>query len=485
MDKDGRPTHRVILTRLVWAGIVLGVIYWILGTITDVLTSDFSSIWARLLDACLFILFGLYAHLMITERNRVEEETRQQADALAALHETALDLATQRGLPDLLKAIVARAVGLLEAEGGGIYLYRPASDDLELAFTHNLYPELTGAVLQRGEGLAGNVLESRRPQTVDNYLLWEGRAKLFEKAALPAGVAVPIFWADQPLGVLYLADHLPRTFSPDDTALLERFAPLAAAALQNARLYEDLEQQMGRLQDTQARLLQSARLAAVGELAAGVAHELNNPLTSILGYSELTLAETSPDNPSRQDLQTIADEAQRARDIVQNLLSFARQTTSEGQPANLNRIVQETLAVMRHLLEKSGTAVEEEYAENMPPMVADEKQLKQVFLNLVTNALQAMPQGGTLSVRTIRVGLEVAVSITDTGVGIPEETKKRVFDPFFTTQPSQVGLGLSVSLGIVQEHGGRITVESQKGQGSTFTVWLPVRSPQEEGENDR
>jgi signal transduction histidine kinase len=473
----------VILTRLVWAGIVVGVIYWVLGTATNVISGDLSSMWARLLDACLFILFGLYAHMTIRERRRVEEELRRQAGALAALQETALDLATQRGLPDLLRAIVARAVALVRTKGGGLYLYRPATDDLELAFTHGLDPDFTGAVLRRSEGLAGKVLDSRQPQAVDDYHVWEGRAERFAQAGLPSSVAVPIFWGDLPLGILYLADDIPRTFSPDDVDLLERFAPLAAAALQNARLYSDLQEQMEQLHAAQTQLLQSARLAAVGELAAGVAHELNNPLTSILGYAELALSEASADNPCRKDVQTIASEAQRARDIVSNLLSFSRQTAPEMRPADINRVLQETLAVIRYRLEKRGVHVEEQYATGIAPLLLDERQMKQVFLNLITNAIQVMPQGGTLSVQTAHVGPGVTISIADTGVGIPTEIQERIFDPFFTTQPSATGLGLSVSLGIVQEHGGRITVDSQEGRGSTFTVWLPIRPP-EEGENN-
>lgn len=582
--------------------------------------------------------------LEITERVRAEEEVRYQAGTLAALHETALELATYQAQPDLLEAIVARAVELLEAKGGGIYLYRPASDDLEYAFTYKTVPDTIGTVLKRGEGLSGKVLERGHSLAVDNYSQWEGRSPQFEAYGLTASVAVPIRWGEHILGVLAVDADVPRTFTPQDVALLERFTPLAAAALENtrlfaaererrqiaetlqqaatilsstlelkevldlileqlqqvipydsasvqqlhdealrivaghgfeqrqkitgltftldpkfpnhrvietqapvaigdvrqhypvfqdeahqygsghirswlgipllikdrilgmialdrttlhpftaeeaqlaqafahqaaiaienARLYSDLQEQMDELTSTQAQLVQSAKLAAVGELAAGVAHELNNPLTSILGFAEILQEDLEEDEVYDHNLQTIVDEARRARRIVRGLLDFARQQSPERRPADVNCILQQTLGVIRYHLEKSRIIIQEEYAPDLALVSLDEGQIKQVFLNLISNAAQAMPQGGTLSLKTAQTGPEVAVSFTDSGVGIPVEDQGRIFDPFYSTKKSGTGLGLSVSLGIVQSHGGRITVESQQGQGSTFTVWLPI-----------
>jgi len=231
---------------------------------------------------------------------------------------------------------------------------------------------------------------------------------------------------------------------------------------------------MERLKQAQTQLIQSARLAAVGELAAGVAHELNNPLTSVLGFAELLLEETVPEAPAHQDLRTIAAEARRARGIVRRLLDFARQSRPERRPADISQVLQQTLAVAWHLLETSGVTLEQTYDSAVGPFSMDAGQMQQVFLNLISNALQAMPEGGRLSIRTALAGNEVAVSVSDTGEGIPADLQERIFTPFFTTRPSGTGLGLSVSLGIVQEHGGRIGVESEPGRGSTFTVWLPL-----------
>jgi len=143
-------------------------------------------------------------------------------------------------------------------------------------------------------------------------------------------------------------------------------------------------------------------------------------------------------------------------------------------PADVNELVRQPLSLMHYQLEKSGIRIAESYADGPGPVCVDEGQIKQVFLNLIANAGQAMPAGGTLSVRTVQVDAGVSVAISDTGAGIPQENLAHMLEPFFSTKASGTGLGLAISQRLVQEHGGRITVESQEGQGSTFTVWLPL-----------
>jgi PAS domain S-box-containing protein len=183
----------------------------------------------------------------ITDRKRAEEEVRWQAKTLAALHETALDLATQRTLPDLLRAVQARAVDLMGAQAGGVYIYRPVPDDLELVFQYHLGSGAIGTLLKRGEGLPGKVLESRRPMVVVDCSRCESRAEECQEAGFSACVATPIFWGDNLLGVLTLRYDRPRTWSGTDVALLERFTPLVAAAMENARLYQEAQRRADRL----------------------------------------------------------------------------------------------------------------------------------------------------------------------------------------------------------------------------------------------
>jgi PAS domain S-box-containing protein len=199
----------------------------------------------------------------ITQRKQAEAEIRQQVETLTALHDTALDLSVQRDLTDLLRAIVTRAVHLSRARGGGIYLYRPATDDLELVISQDLASDLTGDILQRGEGLSGKVLETGRSMAVDDYAAWEGRAAQHEGSDFTACAAVPIRWGTRLLGVLSIVTDLPHTFSARDIALLERFTPMAAAAMEQARLLQEAQAQW---QQTETLRQASAAIAQTLDL---------------------------------------------------------------------------------------------------------------------------------------------------------------------------------------------------------------------------
>jgi len=236
---------------------------------------------------------------------------------------------------------------------------------------------------------------------------------------------------------------------------------------------------MVELKQTQAQLVQSAKLAAIGELAANIAHEINNPLTSVLGFASY-LAERAPaGDPMREELNLIQDEAARARDIVRDLLDFSRQREFSPQPSDINVVVEQTVAMVRRQGSFENVDLKEIYGADLPQVEVDISRIKQVFLNIINNAIYAMSGSGSLTIRTAPVGDDlVQVEFTDTGTGIAPEHLDRIFEPFFTTKPtvSGTGLGLSVSLGIVQSHGGTIDVHSEVGKGATFRVKLPVKA---------
>ena len=236
---------------------------------------------------------------------------------------------------------------------------------------------------------------------------------------------------------------------------------------------------MAELKRTQAQLIQSAKLAAIGELAANVAHEINNPLTSVLGFASYLAEQVPTGQPMREELDLIIEEATRARDIVRDLLNFSRQRDFEPELTSLNTVVEQTVSMVRRQGSLENITLREVYGESLPPVEIDISRMKQVFLNIINNAVYAMKDGGTLSIRTSAAGGTVTVEFADSGVGIPLEHLDRIFDPFFTTKPavSGTGLGLSVSLGIVQSHGGTIEVQSHPGSGAIFTIKLPARGP--------
>jgi PAS domain S-box-containing protein len=278
----------------------------------------------------------------------------------------------------------------------------------------------------------------------------------------------------------------PREVSWDELELLrparrtiERFGrPVLDAGgelLGRLEIYRDVTGQ----RMVQSKLLQTEKMAGLGQLVSGIAHELNNPLTSIIGYSQLLLGRRLT-APQEADGRLIHQEAERAARIVKNLLLFARETRPERRSVNLNEIVERTLALRNYELRVENIELSQDLAQDLPPVVADPAQLQQVLLNLLVNAEQAIRQGsgeGSIRVRTRKTPQgRVSFEILDSGPGIPQEIIPRIFDPFFSTKPSGAGtgLGLSITCGIVKEHGGEIVVQSQLGHGAKFTVELPA-----------
>ncbi len=245
----------------------------------------------------------------------------------------------------------------------------------------------------------------------------------------------------------------------------------------NRELEARVDERTRQLKEAQAQLVQAQKLAALGQLGAGVAHEINNPLAGVLGHVQLLLQTHPEGDVDHNDLRAIDEAARKASEVVHNLLRFSVQRQSAVPTlVDLNRMATETLSLTRSLLDDHQIELELALDKDKPRARADGGQLAQVLLNLVSNARTAMQKGGRLTIRTGKSGSEAFVAVIDTGRGIAPEIKDRIFEPFFTTKDewSNVGLGLSVSFRLVEEAGGRIVVETEVGVGSTFTVYLPV-----------
>ncbi len=243
-------------------------------------------------------------------------------------------------------------------------------------------------------------------------------------------------------------------------------------------LEEKVKLRTEELMAMQARAAESERLASLGRLSAGVAHEVNNPLGGILALTALTLEDCKPDDPNRENLEEVLRQTERCRDIVKGLLDFSRQSEVSMELLDLNKVLQDTLSLLARQALFLNIRIVKEWDPDLPPVLADRSQLQQVFMNILLNAVQAMDEKGTIAITTGRNSADdfVEVQIADTGCGIPPDKIDRVFDPFFTTKSSGhgTGLGLSIAYGIVTKHRGNITLESTVGKGSTFTVRLPV-----------
>jgi signal transduction histidine kinase len=225
------------------------------------------------------------------------------------------------------------------------------------------------------------------------------------------------------------------------------------------------------------QLMQTEKLSSIGLLAAGVAHEINTPLTGISSYTQMLLKDTEEDERRRDILKKIEKQTFRAAEIVGGLLSFSRLGGNEFMAVDINQIIHDSLSLLDHQFDRSRVRVASELDEALPPVYGNTGKLQQVFVNLFLNARDAMPSGGELGIQTGMDDSMVVVDVSDTGGGIPGENLNRIFDPFFTTKGigKGTGLGLAVSYGIIQEHGGGIFVESNAGKGTRFTLKLPAR----------
>ncbi len=307
-------------------------------------------------------------------------------------------------------------------------------------------------------------------------------------------LAVPLISEDEIIGFITIDNKKPDAYSSQDAELAMNFAHHAAIAVKNAMLHENLEEKIKALEEYQSRLVQSEKLAAIGKLVAGVAHELNNPLTSIMGITEMLIEEITEEETAKL-LNQLLRETERSARIVKNLLDFAREQETQKEIVDINEILEETLQSLNSELSGGNINVIKSFSKNLPKAYADPYKLQQVFTNIIINAKQALEEikhEGIITIHTkfteslykdidfIKKGLRITdkvirISINDNGPGIPGDILPRIFDPFFTTKKTGKGsgLGLSVCHGIINEHSGHIWAESKPGKGTTFYIELP------------
>jgi signal transduction histidine kinase len=243
----------------------------------------------------------------------------------------------------------------------------------------------------------------------------------------------------------------------------------------------ELQHREAALQAAQSQLIQSEKMAAFGQIGAGIAHEVKNPLAGILGCAQIALMDVPEGTPLHKNMKLIEKETQRCKTIIENLMKFARQEKTQLEPTDVNRVVEDAVAIVNHQMELNRVKLVKELAADLPMGHASGNQLQQVLMNLFVNAQQAMGgKPGQVKVTTRADGDgKLKIVVKDDGPGIPKEIQSKLFDPFFTTKPAGqgTGLGLSVSFGIVKDHGGDIVVASEPGQGATFIITLPALPP--------
>jgi len=304
---------------------------------------------------------------------------------------------------------------------------------------------------------------------------------------------VPLVFQGEARGAIYVDNKFrEREITEEDIQGLTMFASEACLAMENASLYESLEEALGKVRKTQDLLVQSEKLAALGEMAARISHEIKNPLTVIGGFAaRLARGEKGGQKdhpPTARYAEIILKEVKRLERTVQQTLYFSREMMPAPQPVDINAEIREVLAIFRDEFEEAGIEKMVELSEKVPEIHVDPDQIRQVLWNLVSNAVQAMEEGGklTLVTRPSREGEGdgVVFLVGDTGGGIPHDVVHNIFNPFFTTKPKGTGLGLPIVHAIVQNHGGAIQLDNREGEGVTFSVFLP-RNPKGKGTGGR
>jgi len=415
---------------------------------------------------------------------RLAEETQERLRHTETLLAVSQDASATLELNEILRRTTRAMVRALGADTGGAWLQSQDGARFVPIVGYHVPKKLLGALESASiKSLDPRVSDWRRVEgpVYSSNSQEDPRFKhpIAQMVPHKSVLIQPMRWKGESIGgfaIAWLKDH--HRFTSDELRLAEAIALQAAVASENSRLYEAEKQQVAELKRTQAQLIQSTKLAAIGELAANIAHEINNPLTSVLGFASYLAEQVPPGQPWREELDLIQEEAGRARDIVRDLLHFSRQREFIPQITDLNTVLEQTLAMVKRQGALESITLHEDYAPGLAPVEVDVPRIKQVFLNLINNAVYVMKdRGGSLTIRSSAGGDMVRVEVIDTGTGIAPEHMHRIFEPFFTTKPevSGTGLGLSVSLGIVESHGGVIEVQSELGKGSTFTVKLPAK----------
>lgn len=465
------------------------------------------------------------------ENARLYDEINQRLKELQSLNDIGQAITSTLDLQKTLTLITDHTTQLMNVAAASVVLRDDDAGEVWFAAASGEGSEaVIGLHMALGQGLAGWVADKGEPVIVPDVYADQRFFPDMDKSSgftTRSILCVPLQTKGHTIGAIEVMNKKSGEFNKEDLALLQALAAPAAAAIENAQLYEEQGWAIRRLAETQRQLVQSAKLAGVGELAAGIAHEINNPLTTIIGLTSLLLDTNAPSNKDEQieDLQMVNREARRARDIVRGLLNFARADTSKRQVTNLNRLIEECIFLV-YTKNISYKIELQKYLEPLPEMSLDVNQMKQVIVNLLNNAIQAMQNNGDrpaiLTVNTalvnplapvpanqppntggrkkrkrivtdtvpnttsrqssldLKAGEEneaiIICKISDTGHGIQPEHLDKIFDPFFTTKEvgQGTGLGLSISYGIMEKHGGHIAVESVWGEGATFTLTFPI-----------
>lgn len=446
---------------------------WELGLHLDTLTESEKELQVRV---------GALEDTNRTLQERLKSGHREYAalrasmDELLNLHELSEAISTSFDIEDILDQLMTLSGRVVAFDGAGVFALVDEGARLDAISLRGDGELLKARVRTQWEdGIVDWVLREGRPIVIDDLESADGHTFVF----------VPLRVRGKQIGLYALHCTRPKDdFTKSEIEMLGVLANQTAAAMENSRLYTDVEAAHGRLKQQQRQLLLSAKQAAIGELSGGVAHEVNNPLQIILSRVQLMVTQQmradTQDARLLEGLALIENNVKRISRIIRALLGFASHNTieAEGQPFNIAAAVQQACALTRHQLDQHMIGIDIRIEEDLPEMFGNVGEIEQVFINLLLNAENAMASagGGHLEVDVRHEGDWLEIRFKDDGPGISPEHSDRIFEPFFTTRADSggTGLGLAVSYRIIENHGGTITVESELGAGACFIIRLPV-----------
>jgi signal transduction histidine kinase/ActR/RegA family two-component response regulator len=438
---------------------------------------------------------------LIKEKREAEEALRQRNYELSLLHRASQLLASTLDMDRVLITIVGEVHVLLNVLSCSVWLIDPKTRDLVCRQAAGSQSDMVrGWRLAPGQGFVGWVARSGDSLMVPDTRTDERHFKGVERQTgveLRSILSVPLLVKEEVIGVLQVLDKIPDRFRPAHLRVAEALAASAAVAVENARLFnaaqrelterkraeealkeyserleEMVEERTKELRDAQEQLIRAERLATIGQLGASVGHELRNPLGVIKNSTYyLNMKLRDADEKVKRHLKIMDREIATSNKIINDLLSFARDKKPSLQKTQINTVVQDALS--RTALPDK-VAVITELWDYLPPLMADPGQIEQVFINMISNAAQAMSDGGRLEIATRAEDGCIVTEFKDSGCGISEENLGKLFEPLFTTKAKGIGLGLAVSKRLIEAHKGTIEVESQEGKGTTFRVRLPI-----------
>ncbi|MCA9935942.1 MAG: response regulator [Ardenticatenaceae bacterium] len=412
-------------------------------------------------------------HIKIAQLRKI----KQQADARTAqLYSMSQVISSSLDMSEVLTIAMDNIRDMLQVEMGSIILRDEKTNNLSFASTLKHSPSLQEMNLHIGEGIVGQVIQTGEPLLINdaqNHPSFSPFVDQLTGEKTRSILCVPLIARDQVIGAVELINKKDGLFNDMDLTLVSSAATSIAIAIDNARLYREQAELIREVQQSQERLVQSERMSAMGRLAASLAHEINNPLQAVHSCLQLATHFNLSQEKQTEYLGMAEEEVERLIDIVTRILDFARPSGGVFEMANINAIIGQVIRLSEKQLSHQRLSVQQNFASDIPPLRVVPNQIAQVFLVIILNAFDAMSAAGTLIITTRAKGSWVEISFQDDGVGMSPELQARIFEPFYSTKNEGTGLGLAVSYGIVERHGGKLYVESEEGKGSTFTVCLP------------